>query len=174
MSLTDAAKNLIQLHNFLKPILEGAKELERIGSLENYEKNCKTNIENLKKEEEKIKVNINNTKAQALKDAEDFRNKLSQEKNNADDLQKSADKYFSDKKTEADKLIKSAKDETKIIIENAKNKADAIIENANKSIEDKNNQIEMLNVKIKSIEDDIVNRQNILDEINQKLDNLRK
>lgn len=170
--LEEGGKNIAMLAKLLGPIIAVGSELERIGSLADYEKNLKISVENLRKEAKAVEEGMARARQVLNFEKEEHQENVKKFNDAEEERQQKATKFISAKNAEANEIIATAKKEANGIIEKARNEAGSIVENANnkiknqrKMIEDNQNQLKILDGQIEQRTAVLANVKNQLKEM---------
>lgn len=151
-----AAKDLRWLANKLRGITELADALDRLGSLDQQEKEAKERLASLANSEQQIKDRF----AQA--DAEYAGRRAASEE------------YEKNAKDHADRVISKANDEAEKIVNEAKGKASKVTEQAKTRETAINTEIDKANTELARIGSELKERKAALDTIDRRLAGLRE
>lgn len=169
MSLKELSDNLITASKFWEPIFKAGPDLERIGSLELYEKNLTDSVDKLKEKQTETNTEIDKAYDDLAKKTKEEADKITVKNKASDDLKVKVEQYRKDKVKEGEEIINKANLEQQKMLDEARKIASQIIDDANKSVADKKLELKDTQIQLDGINAAIDARNKILSELNKKL-----
>lgn len=174
MSLKELSDNLIIASKFWEPIFKAGPDLERIGSLEQYEKSLKDSVSKLKDDQAAINIEIKTSYDDLAKKTKEEVDKITVKNKASDDLKVKVEQYRKDKVKEGEEIINNANLEQQKMLDEARKIAKNIIDDAEKINTAKKVELKDTQTQLFSINAAIDARNKILSELNKKLGALQK